>query len=281
VKTIQKLIKGDPRSPAQLKEHYEIEKTLANRLRNSSREERKHLYASLYDELFQQVPYLTRNESPEQKSLNIAAQMHLLRHLLHKDTVFLEIGPGDCALSFLISGNVLKVYGVDVSAEVTRSLSGIPPNFQLILSDGCNIPVTPESIDIAYSHQMVEHLHPDDLSEHLNNVFAALNPGGVYLCVTPNRINGPHDISQILDTTATGFHLKEYTCRELYSHFKAAGFQRVRVYIGGRGRYFLAPVFPVIWLENILDFFPYHFKIRIARNPLLRGFLGIRMIGCN
>ncbi len=49
-------LKGEYRSSEQVKEHYEIEKALATRLRESSREERRTLYASLYDELFQRVP---------------------------------------------------------------------------------------------------------------------------------------------------------------------------------------------------------------------------------
>ncbi len=53
----------------QLREHYKIEKGLATRLRNASREERLHLYSFLYDELYRLVPFhpqLIRKRSPEQ-----------------------------------------------------------------------------------------------------------------------------------------------------------------------------------------------------------------------
>ena len=44
------------RTPEQLRHHYEVERELADRLRSASREERKQLYAGVYDELFRRVP---------------------------------------------------------------------------------------------------------------------------------------------------------------------------------------------------------------------------------
>lgn len=46
----------DTRTFEQLKEHYEIEKALADRLRSAGKEERKRLYLVVYDELFKRVP---------------------------------------------------------------------------------------------------------------------------------------------------------------------------------------------------------------------------------
>ena len=103
-----------------------------------------------------------------------------------------------------------QVYALDVSAEITSRVS-LPSNFKLILSDGTSVPLPPESVDVAYSNQLMEHLHPDDALEQLQGIWRALRPGGVYICLTPNRVNGPHDISQYFDSVATGFHLKEYT----------------------------------------------------------------------
>ena len=61
----------------------------------------------------------------------------------------------------------------------------------------------------------MEHLHPDDALEQLQNIYSALVPGGIYLCITPNRLSGPQDVSRDFDMVATGFHLKEYTISEL------------------------------------------------------------------
>ena len=83
--------------------------------------------------------------------------------------------------------------------------------------------------------QLMEHLHPDDALDQLQNIFTALTSAGVYLCITPNRLNGPHDISMYFDEVATGFHLHEYTITELSDLFKKVGFSKVRVYIWKRG----------------------------------------------
>ena len=276
---IRKLLPNETRTPDQLYRDYEIEKELTERLRRSSKAERAQLYASIYDELFRRVPHLTRDKPAAKRQAEVDLQMRLLRPMLGTDATFVEIGPGDCALAFTVAGHVRNVYAVDVSVEVTKKKSKSPENFQLILSDGSNLPVPPESVDVVYSNQMMEHLHPDDVANQLRSVYAALKPGGTYLCVTPNRLNGPHDISRYFDRVATCLHLKEYTFGELLALFRGAGFTKMKAYIGGRGRYFAFPVVPIIWLENILSHLPERVRIPLAENPLGSGVLGIRLAG--
>ena len=68
--------------------------------------------------------------------------------------VYLEVGPGDCALAFEVAKHVNKVIAVDVSETITKS-AHTPENFELIISDGCSIPVQPGSIDVVYSNGIV------------------------------------------------------------------------------------------------------------------------------
>ncbi len=103
---------------------------------------------------------------------------------------------------------------------------------KFVLSDGVSIPVPPKTIDLAFSDQLLEHLHPDDAVEHLQNVYEALKPGGHYFCSTPNRLRGPCDVSRYFDTIATGFHLKEYTYGEVETMFRDIGFRRLRAVVG-------------------------------------------------
>lgn len=269
------------RTIEQLREHYEIEKELASRLRLATRAERSYLYTSVYDELFRRVsnhPQLTRKLSAEERLVAILREMKRLKPFLNEEVTFLEVGPGDCALSLAAAKFVKKVYAVDVSAEITRN-SEFPPNFQLVLSDGCNIPVPPGTVQVAYSNQLMEHLHPDDASEQLLNIYKALAPGGFYLCMTPNRLSGPHDISQYFDQVATGFHLKEYTLSELNSHFKSVGFTKVRVYLGLGESLLSFSIFPFILLEGLLNLLPYRLRKLIAGGFPARMLLGIRLIG--
>lgn len=269
------------RTEQQIRDHYEIEKKLAEKLLNAPREERAALYTELYDELFRLVPnhpQLTRKKSEEQKQDYINEQMILLSRLVDANKTFLEIGPGDCSLSFEICSLAKKVYAADVSETITKS-SNTPDNFQLIISNGCDIPVPEGTIDVAYSNQLMEHLHPDDAFGQLKNVFTALVPGGAYLCITPNRLSGPHDISKYFDTVATCFHLKEYTVTELSRQFKDAGFSRVAIYIGARGKFIKFPVFPSIICEKFLELLPHRLKQLLVHTKLVRLLTDPKIIG--
>jgi SAM-dependent methyltransferase len=193
------------------------------------------------------------------------------------ETTLLEIGPGDCALSIALAAQLRQVYGLDVSEEITRRLS-LPSNFQLILSDGTSVPLPPDSVDVAYSNQLMEHLHPDDALEQLEGIWRALRPGGVYICLTPNRLSGPHDISEHFDSVATGFHLKEYTIGELSQLFRKVGFRKVQTLLGRRGVCVPAPVAPVVAGEALLGLLPARPRRALGRT-FGRAFLGIRLLG--
>ena len=162
---------------------------------------------------------------------------------------------------------VRQVYAVDVSDTITDGVRP-PANFHLALSDGCSIPVPQGSVDIAYSNQLMEHLHPEDAEEQLRNIHQALAPGGQYLCITPNRLSGPHDISWLFDREATGFHLREYTVRDLRELFFQVGFSSVKVYIGGRGFYSQVPSLPILVGETMLSCLPFPIR-RVVTNGRL------------
>ena len=49
---------------------------------------------------------------------------------------------------------------------------------ETVLSDGCSVPVPHDSVTLAYSFQVMEHIHPDDALEQLRNLFAVIAPGG-------------------------------------------------------------------------------------------------------
>lgn len=268
------------RTPEQIRHHYEVEKELAIRLRNSSPEERTHLYAECYDELYRRVPdhpQITRKDSREETRRLVDSQMRLLRHFLGPSSVFLEIGPGDCTLSLEVTEHAKQVYAVDVSELITTSET-VPDNFSLILSDGRSIPVERGVIDIAYSNQLMEHLHPDDAVEQLHNIYESLVPGGLYICNTPNRHTGPWDISKHFDEVATGFHLKEYTIRELRDGLKAAGFSGISKYFRVRGRYVRLPLSLFTAIEWLVEALPTRLRKRVLSNRFLQLILMNRLV---
>jgi SAM-dependent methyltransferase len=271
---------GERRTTEELRDHYEIERELADRLRNASKAERSTLYASLYDELYRRVPthpLVMRRSSPGDTARAVASRMLFLERFLRPGIDFLEIGPGDCALSIAVSRDVKEVTAVEVSRAIASGCA-LPPNVHLVYSDGSSVPVPPESIDVAYSCQVMEHLHPEDAVEQAQNVFRALRRGGVYICITPNRLSGPHDISKYFDRVARGFHLSEYTSAELASMLEGIGFSGVGLYVRYHRRFVRIPLALMRRFESSFETLPYALRRRLAENPVLSGILGIRLV---
>ena len=273
--------KDEKRTLEQLREHYEIERELAARLRRAPREERRRLYGPLYDELFRRVPLhpqLTEKDDPGVRAADVARQMKFLRRFLRPDSMFLEVGAGDCGLSLEAAKHAKRVFAVDVSAEITGG-QGRPPNFELILSDGTSVPVPAGSVTLAYSRRLMEHLHPEDALEQLRNIHAALARGARYVCITPNGLSGPYDISGYFEDVATGFHLKEYTLTELAEVFRSVGFTRLAAYAGGRGQYVRVPLPMVLLTERALRSLPASWRRALARTFPVRALLGMTVVG--
>lgn len=264
----------------QIQHHYAVEKALATRLMNATKEERRTLYSELYNELYREVPFhpqLVRKASAEETKRAIDVQMELLKRIVTPQCTFIEIGPGDCALSFEAAMFVKQVYAIDVSDEITHH-KDTPSNFELILSDGTSIPLEPGSIDVAYSNQLMEHLHPDDAFQQLNNIYTALKPGGTYICITPNRLTGPHDISKHFDDIATGFHLKEYTVHELIDLFRSVGFKKFQTYSCIKGKHYRVPAAALTLIENLLNKLPRSRRLAICNTFRLDLLLESRVV---
>lgn len=266
----------EKRTLERLRAHYEIERELADRLRGSSRVEQFELYGLVYDELLRRVPdhpQLTRKADLAFQRRAVASRLRLLEPHVTRKSVFMEIGPGDCSLALEIASRARHVYAVDVSAEITKGLS-LPANLELVICNGAGFTIPPATVDVAYSNQVLEHLHPDDAIDHIRSVRSALKPGGLYVCVTPNRLSGPHDISQYFDPVATGLHLKEYTARELIDIFAREGYRNVSVLAPVGGRQFSINPGVIRMLEPCLAGIPRS----IRRSSFFESLLGITIL---
>jgi SAM-dependent methyltransferase len=271
------IARGERRSEAQLREQYLIERELADRLRSARREERRRLYTAVYDELYRRVPHHPMNHpSQSGRGLGIGRDLAFLRRFLRPSSVFMEIGAGDCALSCAVAPSVRRVVAIEVSEEIMR-LTPPAENVERVLSDGTSIPVPDGSVDVAFSDQLMEHLHPDDAAEQLRNIHRSLAPGGVYLCITPNRLYGPRDISGYFDDVASGFHLREYTAADLSALMRSVGFSRLRFYAGARRWYARVPSMLVLGAERALSALAVPTRRRLAGAAPMRALLGVRL----
>ncbi len=274
--------RGDNRTEAQLVEHYFIERELADRLRRAPAATRGNAYREVYDELFRRVPHHpqlqagARGNAADERREAVGQDLAFLGRFLRPETVYMEIGAGDCALTLRVAQRVAIAHAIEVSETITRDLER-PDNFQLHLTDGTHIPLPADTVTVAFSDQLIEHLHPDDARAQLQEVCRSLAPGGVCVCITPNRLYGPTDISEYFDDRATGLHLREYSAREIEALLRAAGFARVHFYAGARGAFVRVPFAAVAAIEALLERLPGRLRKLLADNKPMRALLGLRV----
>lgn len=275
-----KIPSDDPRTEERIRAHYDVERRLARRLREADKLQRRSLYTVLYDDLYRALPdhpQVRVKLSPAVRSAQVAKLVARLARYIRPDSTFLEIGPGDCALSVALAPRCAFVHAVDVTDAAVDAPS-LPANVALHISDGTTIPVAPDSVDVAFSDQLMEHLHPDDATEQLREIRRALKPGGIYLCITPNRLSGPHDVSRFFSDVAEGFHIREYTTGEVTALMRRVGFRRVAAALPARGRLIAAPPAAFVALEAVLGALPAALRRRFARTAAVRGVLGVRVL---
>jgi SAM-dependent methyltransferase len=187
-----------------------------------------------------------------------------LRPFLNRTQTFLEIAPGDCALALAVCQYAREVIAADISDQ-SAPAARRPDNFRLVVYDGYHLNLPPASVDLAFSYQFLEHVHPEDVADHFQLMLRLLRPGGVYVLATPHRFSGPHDISAFFSDTPQGFHLREWTYTELRAALLENGFARVCPYRAGRLR--TADFWDALerGLERVWGMFPRPWQRRLSR----------------
>ncbi len=102
------------------------------------------------------------------------------------------------------------------------------PNLEFVLTDGITLDLPDGYADLVYSNQLIEHLHADDATVQLREIHRILKPGGRYLCATPTRLTGPHDISVYFREEPVSLHMREYDHRMLARVFREVRFSAVQ-----------------------------------------------------
>lgn len=253
--------------------HYEVEKELAGRLRRASREERRRLVPLIYQELFSRVPdhpRLLRRDTEEESRTSVRGQLQLLEGQLVGVETFLEIAPGDCRLAYEVARRVGRVYAADISDQRAPGQPA-PANFELLIFDGVDLPLQAASIDLAFSYQFLEHLHPEDVGPHFKLVHRALKPGGAYVFATPHRFSGPHDASADFSDVPEGFHFQEWTYAGMGKILQEQGFGRWRTYRFGRLLDSASVNLLTLALEGAVGWLPH----RTRRRLVGRAFQGV------
>jgi hypothetical protein len=134
-------------------------------------------------------------------------------------------------------------------------------------------------VDVVYSNQVFEHLHPDDTLPLLRAYHSYLTKEGKLVVITPHLLTGPHDISRDFTRYPEGFHLKEYTYKEMKSVLSASGFKKIKGYVGySKLGYFPLPISILIAAEKVYNLFPAGLKRRLRSNAVIFNLFGMKII---
>ena len=247
------------RSYEQVLNHYLVEKDIASRLKQATKEQRRNILPTMYDELFAKVPDHPRLTRRTDEASTAQANLHkraIIQPFLSKTDHYLEFGAGDCRFASDISRFVEKVYAIDISDQ-RNPADEMPANLELIVYDGETLSQVPAgSIDVVFSDQLIEHFHPEDTVRHFELVRRLLRPGGQYVFRTPHALTGPHDVSRFFSDNPEGFHLKEWTCGEIQELLTGLQYKTVSFYRSVKGRRVRIPRFGVVLAEHILHQLP-------------------------
>jgi len=257
------------RTNEQVRRHFEVEREIANRLKAADREGRKEIFRTMYDELFALVPdhpRLVRREDPARTQRAIRRKLALLKPFIKATRVFLEFAPGDCRFAFEMSKHAKKVYGVDISDQTGNAIA--PQNFELVLYNGYDLDIPEGSVEVVFSDQLIEHIHPEDTAFHFALVKRILRPGGAYVFTTPHSLTGPHDVSVYFCSEAECFHLKEWTYEELVPLIRKSGYRSIAGYWFAKGLRMRVPLWLFAALERFARKLPYSSRRKYLRYVL-------------
>lgn len=234
---------------------YQKEKELATRLRNSTKEQRNTLYQQIYQEYFDTFP------GEMERAGNPKRELSVIKNFLKPGMAFLEIGSGTGELAKAVSKIPTTVTTLDLtSTENTLNQSHV----SRLTFNGITTRLKKNHFDIAYSNQVIEHIHPADIDAHFTMVRESLAVGGKYVVITPHRYAGPHDISRGFTRVASGLHLHEYLYSELFAKAKQHRFRVFAYYMRAGHAYRIPNIAPILY-EKTMSTLPF-----VIRQPLAR-----------
>jgi ubiquinone/menaquinone biosynthesis C-methylase UbiE len=212
-------------------EQVRIEGELAKRLLQADPSVRHELYGSVYDEVYSM--HLSRDPETLEFGASPALMPFLLR-LVHPGQSVLEIGCGTGLMAIELARAGRRVTAIDVSRvalEQARSRGQGIRGLDFARVTGVRLPYGDCVFDRAYSIEVIEHLHEQDVKAHFVEARRILRPGGRYWFMTPNALasRGAPERFGISTPVEADVHLKEWTYRELHPLLHELGFRRAVV----------------------------------------------------
>jgi SAM-dependent methyltransferase len=121
-----------------------------------------------------------------------------LEEFIRPEHHVLDLGAGAGELNrYQFKGRVRRMVGIDLDERVARN----PLLDKGVVGDICRLPFADDSFDVAFAIYVLEHLA--DPARFTQEVSRVLKPGGVFVCLTPNR---RHYVATIASLTPFAFH---------------------------------------------------------------------------
>ncbi len=281
----------DTVEPAELDRlHWEQERAYAEAIRQAPRgsQERAQAFRQGYDTVTQIIARRAGADLQDGLVMGLSPRyVRLVTGLLRQQSRrrsrparLFEVGYGS---GMMLSAAVRAGYdvaGIEVSQNMQRQAQGrLPDDWHphLHLGDFLALDLREqEPFQVAYWNDVFEHLPPDESLDYLRKIHTLLSPGGVLVTITPNWHVRPSDITgehKPPRSTAEGFHLKEYTLREMRDALLAAGFQQVTMpWFVTKQRSFLCGSGGIgckCWIEPALEKLPFWLARLLCRGMAL------------
>jgi (2Fe-2S) ferredoxin/SAM-dependent methyltransferase len=113
--------------------------------------------------------------------------------LLGADKTVLDIGCGIGRMDEFVAPHVGQLVGVDVSGEMVRKAAerlAHLPNVRFVEGDGFSLPVDDASIDLIFTHIVLQHTPRHVTHSYFRDAFRALKPGGDLVFQMPEAVPG-------------------------------------------------------------------------------------------
>jgi len=256
----------------------ELEIYYAQKIRQSSRNERKRLYIEAYAAVGEKgFPLLP--DAPEMRTAGTSISLvNSLIHICNSSDQILEVGCGRGFTCWKLAKHVKHITGIDVSDLCLAEAKDLLMKnhvFNVTLRNGFADELvqyfSENQFDKVISIDVYEHLHPEDGKEHLRQVYSILKRKGRYIICTPNRLTGPHDVTKEIYPDAKyplGFHLNETTCKELIGNLKEVGFNKFYSVFPLANKLYLP--FEIIYPSSIFIMFERYLERANAESSITR-----------
>lgn len=219
---------------------------------------------------------LTMGMDPRYIDLVVRRLEHLSNH--GSPGGLFEIGFSSGAMLEAVASEGFAVGGIEVVDDLLcQAKQRLHPihHAGLLLGDFRQIDLSEhrERYSVVYWNDVFEHIATDEILDFLRLIHGLLRPGGELITITPNWHMRPSDVTSDFfppRTEAIGFHLKEYSGREVVALLHGAGFSRVHFPAAiSRQRIYYAPWSCLtrvkLGFEPLLEKLPYRIAVQMCR----------------